>query len=155
MTGKDKLKFIGKVTVAHIVSYMVCGIIFMQIFDYMNFTQNDVSWRKLEDDWIIRLAPLFQIIRGVLFGVVLLLIKDCFMNKKLGWLKLWTIIATLCIFNTSSTCPGSIEGFVYLIPSDEPFRVKLGGTLEILTQTLLFSLIVTLKRPRKNVLPES
>jgi len=151
MIGKEKLKFIGKVTVAHIVSYMLCGIIFMQIFDYMSFIQNDAAWRTVEDDWIIRLALLFQIVRGALFGVVLLLMKDCFIDKKLGWLRLWAIIAILCIFNTSSTCPGSIEGFVYLVPSDEPLRVKLGGMLEILTQTLLFSLIVTFKRRKKEV----
>jgi hypothetical protein len=145
---KEKLKFIGKVTVAHIVSYTICGMIFMQIFDYMSFIQNNTAWRSLEDDWIIGLALLFQIVRGALFGVVLLLMKDCFMDKKLGWLKLWAIIAILCLFNTSSPCPGSIEGFVYLVPPDEPLRIKLGGMLEILTQTLLFSLIVTFKRPK-------
>jgi hypothetical protein len=146
---KGKVIFIGKVTVAHIVTYTLCGVIFMQIFDYMSFIQNDPAWRSMEDDWIIRFVFLFQIVRGVLFGIVLLLMKDCFIDKKLGWLKLWAVIAILCIFNTSGTCPGSIEGFVYLVPSDEPLRVKLGGMLEILTQTLLFSLIVTFKR-RKN-----
>ncbi len=120
----------------------------MQLFDYLNTIRNAPTWRS-EDDWIFQFAILFQIIRGMLYGIVLLLIRDSFLNKKLAWLRLWAIVTILCLFNTSSPAPGSIEGFIYLTPSNEPLIFRLGGMLEILMQTLLFSVMITFKIPRK------
>ena len=54
----------------------------------------------------------------------------------------------LGIFNTPGTAPGSIEGFIYLLPSNEPLSLQIGGMLEILIQTLIFSIIVIFKRKK-------
>ena len=119
---------------------------FSQIFGYQN-SLSDAGMRDM-NSIIVGLAPLFQIIRGLLFAIVLWMIRDVFMNKKYGWLKLWIILIILGIFNTPGTAPGSIEGFIYLLPSNEPLSLQIGGMLEILIQTLIFSIIVIFKRKK-------
>lgn len=143
---KEKRNFILKVTIAHVLTYIVCGMVFSQIFGYQN-SLSDAGMRDM-NSIIVGLAPLFQIIRGLLFAIVLWMIRDVFMNKKYGWLKLWIILIILGIFNTPGTAPGSIEGFIYLHPINEPLSLQIGGMLEILIQTLIFSIIVTLKRKK-------
>lgn len=143
---KEKRNFILKVTIAHVLTYIVCGMVFSQIFGYQN-SLSDAGMRDM-NSIIVGLAPLFQIIRGLLFAIVLWMIRDVFMNKKYGWLKLWIILIILGIFNTPGTAPGSIEGFIYLLPSNEPLSLQIGGMMEILIQTLIFSIIVTFKRKK-------
>ncbi|WP_297994478.1 hypothetical protein [uncultured Clostridium sp.] len=143
---KEKRNFILKVTIAHVLTYIVCGMIFSQIFSYQN-SLSDAGMRDM-NSIIVGLAPVFQIIRGLLFAIVLWMIRDVFMNKKYGWLKLWIILIILGIFNTPGTAPGSIEGFIYLLPSNEPLSLQIGGMLEILIQTLTFSIIVNFKRKK-------
>ena len=143
---KEKRNFILKVTIAHVLTYIVCGMIFSQIFSYQN-SLSDAGMRDM-NSIIVGLAPVFQIIRGLLFAIGLWMIRDVFMNKKYGWLKLWIILIILGIFNTPGTAPGSIEGFIYLLPSNEPLSLQIGGMLEILIQTLTFSIIVNFKRKK-------
>ena len=103
------------------------------------------------DDPIVALAPVFQIARGALFALVLWLIRPAFMERKHGWLVVWAVVAIVGIFNTPATSPGSIEALIYLAPTDEPLNISIGGTLEILLQTLLFSVASTwwVKRPAR------
>jgi hypothetical protein len=148
MTRKARGGFIIKVTLIHVLTYVVCGIVFSQIFGYQDALVNNTTMRGMDDPFVMA-APLFQIVRGLLFGVVLLWIKDAFLGKKFGWLRLWAIVLILSVFNTPAPSPGSIEGFIYLLPTDEPLVLQIGGTLEILLQTLLVSVLVTLKRLRR------
>jgi hypothetical protein len=148
MTRKEKSKFIIRVTITHLITYVLCGIIFSQLFSYQDTLANNTTMRSMSDP-LVMAAPLFQIVRGALFGFVLLWIKEVFVDKRLGWLKLWIIILILGVFNTPAPSLGSIEGFIYLIPTDEPLIHQIGGMLEILVQTLLFSVLLTIKRPRK------
>lgn len=151
MTRKEKTKFIIKVTISHFVTYMICGMIAMPLFNYLDTLAGSTAMIS-GDDLMAKaaLVPLCQILRGVLFGIVLLLIKDAFIDKKLGWLRLWIIILILSFFNTPAPSPGSIEGFLYLAPATEPLLFQIGGNLEIFVQTLLFSILVTFRRPKKS-----
>ncbi|WP_418746871.1 hypothetical protein [Frisingicoccus sp.] len=140
---KEKRKFFIRVTVAHTVTYIIFGMIFSQIFSY----QNSLSSAGMRDmnSLIVGLAPLFQIVRGLLFAIVLWLIRDVFLGKRYGWLKVWIILVILGIFNTPGTAPGSIEGFIYLLPTSAPLSLQIGGLLEIVLQTLVFSILVTFR----------
>jgi hypothetical protein len=103
------------------------------------------------DSIILQLTPVFQIIRGILYGIVFLLIKDIIYSKY-GVIKLYVLMIIIGIFNIPEPVSNSIEGFIYLIPT-EPLNILIGGTLEILTQNLLFCLIVCTKwRELKNKL---
>lgn len=137
MCSKERNKFIFKVTIIHLITYVACGILFMQIFDYQS-TLGAAGMRDT-NSLIVGLAPLFQIFRGLLFGIVLWIIRDSFINNKYGWLIIWFIIIIVGIFNTPATSPGSIEYFIYYEPSNEPWNLEVGGMLEVLTQTFIFS----------------
>lgn len=152
---KEKLTFGTKVTIAHVLTYTLCGVAAMALFDY----QSSVAaiGMRSTDDRMVQMAPLFQIARGVLFGVVLWLLRPAFMERKHGWLVVWATIAILGIFNTPATSPGSIEALIYLEPASEPLNTSVGGTVEILAQTLLFSAAATwwVKRPARHALAGS
>ena len=132
-------KFILKVTIIHVVTYIACGMLSMALFDY----QSSVEQIGMRDtnSLIVGLAPLFQIFRGFLFGIVLWIIRDVFLSKKNGWLIIWIIILILGVFNTPATAPCSIEYFIYCEPALGTMKVELGGLIEILIQTFLFSIL--------------
>lgn len=136
---KKAVQFISKITIIHIITYIICGMIFMQVFDY----QSTLSQAGMRDtnSLIVGLAPVFQILRGILFGIILWLFRDSFINKKYGWLILWMMIVIVGIINTPATSPGSIEYLIYYEPSNEPWNLEVGGMLEILSQTFLFSVL--------------
>lgn len=146
---KNTVKFISKITVIHVITYIICGLIFMQVFDYQSIlAQADM---RDTNSLIVGLAPVFQIFRGILFGVVLWFFRESFFNRKYGWLILWMMIVIMGIINTPATSPGSIEYLIYYEPSNEPWNLEVGGMLEILYQTFLFSVLFfgTVKPLRK------
>lgn len=146
----NNLKFILKTTWLHIVTYILCGIIFSSIFNYHNlFAIDGVDKFMREFEGLSTLlGPLVQIIRGVLFGLVLLLFKDTFINKKYGWLRLWIILGIIGIINTPAPAPFSIEGLVY---TKLPLEFHLKGAPEVLIQTLLFSYLLTKPKRNRNI----
>lgn len=143
----NNIKFILQTTGAHILTYILCGIIFSTIFDYDALFAIDVvnNFMKEVGGSSTLLGPLVQVIRGLLFGVVLLLFKDIFVDKKYGWLKLWAILSIIGIINTPAPSPFSIEGIVY---TKLPLEFHLKGAPEILIQTLMFSYLVA--KPSKS-----
>ena len=140
--NKEKLLFIGKVTFAHVFTYMLCGLIAMNLFNYGDYwTLNQDTLRSLDDPVYYFTIPI-QMLRGILYSIVLLLIKDSIVYSKFGVLKLYVILIILGIFNCPDILPGSIEGFLHMAPNNDLMRIKIGGKLEILTQNLLFCIIV-------------
>jgi len=146
----EKFKFFTKVTLAHFITYMVCGIIAFNLFNYGDFVEN-LGFRPMEEISMTMLV-LGQIIRGILFGIVIWLIKDSLIGKKLGWLKLWVTLVILGIFNTYGPNTGSIEGMIYLDLAQFEYVPVSGlfSLLEITVQPLLFSIIVTYQRKKSN-----
>ena len=143
----ENIGFFIKVVVTHVLTYTVCGMIFYKINNYKELVENNkpFEWRsKTGRDGIIwRLVPVFQIFRGILFGIVLLLIKDTIIDTNLGFIKLFSILTIVGLLNVYQPSPGSIEGFIYIKPDKEiTFRQSIGGYIEIMIQILIFSIIV-------------
>lgn len=147
---KNNINFILKVTGFHLLTYMLCGIVFAELFDYQTLftTGNTEYFMKPVEGAAVKIGPFIQVIRGVLFGAVLLLFKDAFVEKRLGWLKLWLIILILGIINTPGPAPFSIEGVVY---TKLPLEFHLKGAIEIMVQTLLFSYLVAKPKGNKKI----
>ncbi|WP_418223521.1 hypothetical protein [Clostridium isatidis] len=137
---KKNFMFIFKITLIHVLTYIVCGIIFSMFFKYQESLKVTEGFRDM-NHIMVRLSPIFQVGRGILFGLVLLLIRNSFQRKKHDWLKLWFLIIVIGIFNTPATAPFSIEEFIYCEPSNMAWNLQLGGLAEILVQTLLFSFL--------------
>jgi hypothetical protein len=134
-----KLKFIAKVTVAHFVTYFICGMLFSRLFDYETLFELGNAKYFMRDFYGVSslLGPFVQIIRGMLIGCILLVLKDTLLKEKGAGLKLWLVFAGLGIICAPSAAPVSIEGVVY---TQLPLEFHLRGAPEILVQTLLFSL---------------
>ena len=147
--SNEKFRFFMKVITAHVITYAVVTIMAMPLtFDYAESVMELMGFRPLDE--ISLGAVLFaQIIRGLLLGIVIWWIKDSIIGKKLAWLKLWTILIILGIFNTYGPAHGSIQGLIYLAPiEDLPVTASL-GMLEVLAQPLLFSIAVTFQRKKQ------
>jgi hypothetical protein len=142
---KEKLQFLGKVTIAHVITYAVVTIIAMPLtVNYIDIAIEFMGFKSL-DEISIGAVLIGQIIRGLLLGIVIWWIKDSIIGKKLAWLKLWAILVILGIFNTYGPAHGSIQGLLYLAPiEDIPAGMSL-GILETLAQPLLFSIVVCTK----------
>jgi hypothetical protein len=149
---KEPVLFFTKVTAAHIVTYIVCGMIAFNLLNYGAFIEL-IGFRLLEEISFPTIL-IGQIVRGILFGFVIWWIRDSIIGKKLGWLKLWGILIILGIFNTYGPNMGSIEGMIYLDTSSfEGVPVSgLASLFEITVQPLLFSLIVTFRRKKASTI---
>jgi hypothetical protein len=79
------------------------------------------------------------LIRGLIFSIVLWIYKDSFLFQKYGWLKLWGLLVGLSILSTTGPAPGSVEGMIY---TKIPWVTQLKGYLEVVPQTLLFSVFL-------------
>lgn len=91
------------------------------------------------DDPLARAGPLFQPLRGLLFGFIFYLLRDVFFLENNGWLVMWTNLVVVGIISTFAPAPGSIEGFVYTKLT--PKKSGIGGMVEVLVQSFLLSTI--------------
>ena len=148
--SNEKFRFFTKVTTTHVITYIVVALISAPLtFDYADNIVELMGFRPL-DEINMGAVLIGQIIRGLLLGVVIWWIKDSIIGKKFGWLKLWAILVILGIFNTYGAAHGSIQGLIYLAPMEDiPLSMSL-GSLQIIVQPLIFSIIVTFQRKSTN-----
>jgi hypothetical protein len=126
------------------------GIIAASILDYKEIFENpplSYLMKPINSPWVA-VGPILQIFRGLVFSIALWFFKDNFLYKKYGWLKLWGLIVGLSILSTVGPTPGSIEGLIY---TKIPVISQLKGYIEVLPQTLFFSLLVFFwyEKPKK------
>lgn len=133
--------FFWRITSAHIITYFLAGVFAYQFLNYKELFQTFPfsAFMKPVDSPIIAAGPILQIIRGFIFSIALWSFRDIFLNTKYGWLKLWGLLLGLSILSTAAAAPGSVEGFIY---TTIPVEKQVVGYLEVMPQTLLFSLIV-------------
>jgi len=85
-------------------------------------------------------VPLFQVLCGALFGIVIYLLRELLLKPKYGWLTLWMVLDIVGVMSPFSATPGSIEGMIYTTLS---LQFQINGLPEILLQSLLLSVITT------------
>lgn len=133
---------VTKTTVVHTVTYFVAGALAYAFFDYRSLWDEPVFnvYMRRMDDPVLMAGPLFQPIRGVLFGVVFYLLRREYFGRAYGWLTIWAVLVVLGMLSTFGPAPGSIEGLIYTtIPFGSQFG---GGSIETLAQAITFSFIV-------------
>jgi hypothetical protein len=138
----------------HCITYFVFGIIASSIFNYRELFEHPIiiDYYKPYGSTVVLLGPALQIIRGLLFGFVLLPIREYLRNEKLGWLWLWSVFIVIGIIGTPAASPSSIEGLIY---TKIPVWFHLIGLPEITLQTLAFSILVHRKeRAEDHPLPK-
>ncbi len=140
-TRPTLIETVVKTIVTHTVTYFIMGLLAYTILDYARFFAEsglNLIMRPINDPWVMA-GPLFQPIRGILFGIVFYLLREPFFGKKNGWLVMWIVLVVVGIIGTFGPTPGSLEGMLYTV---FPLWVHLKGLPEVLLQSLFLSLIL-------------
>jgi hypothetical protein len=131
---------ISKFAIVHTVTYFLTGLLAFTVFDYAGrFAEPAVAhfMRQADDPWVAS-GPLFQVVRGALFGAVFYPLREIVFARKNGWLILWLVLVVVGIVAPFGAAPSSIEGIVYTVL---PMSFHVVGLPEVLTQALLLSFI--------------
>ena len=140
----EKPGFLGillKSAVVHTVTYIVAGLLALIFMDYATrYADPQVAlYMRQTDDPLVMAGPLFQPIRGILFGLVFYLLRDTLFGRRNGWLVMWVTLVVVGVLSTFGPSPGSIEGMIYTV---WPLKANLWGLPEVLFQTLALSLVL-------------
>lgn len=143
-------QFFWRITSCHMVTYCIMGLLASTFLDYKTFYGKEILvtfMRQIESPWVAA-GPSLQVVRGLLFALILWPIRDSFLEEKKGWLNLWLLFIGLAILGTAGPAPGSLEGMVY---TQLPIADHLWGLPEVIIQTMLFSFAVVFwyKKPSK------
>ncbi len=130
-----------KTLVIHTVTYFIVGLLASLLLDYARFFSEsslNLIMRPTSDPWVMA-GPLFQPVRGILFGIVFYLLREPFFEKKNGWLVMWLVLVLVGIIGVFGPAPGSLEGMIYTV---FPLSVHLRSLPELLLQSLFLSLLL-------------
>lgn len=134
-------RFVASASVSHAVTYFVAGIIAAQALGYAALFEQPI----LRDYYLpsgsvdIVASGLAQLVRGAMFGLVLLPFRGALAATRLGWLWLWLLFCAIGVLGTPAASPGSFEGVLY---SRLPLWFHLVALPEVMLQTLAFSVLV-------------
>ncbi len=130
-----------KTVVTHTITYFLMGLLALFIFDYATlYAETSLSlFMRQTSHPLVMAGPLFQPLRGFLFGVVFFLLREVFFDKKYGWLVMWVMLVIVGILSPFGPSPGSIEGMIYTVL---PLPVHMIGQIEVYLQSLLLSIVV-------------
>ena len=140
--GRPSLgELVVKTIVTHTLTYFLVGLAAFWSFAYARkFAEPGVrSLMRQTDDPLVMAGPLFQPIRGLLFGLVFYLLREPLFGARTGWLVLWLVLVVVGILGTFGPAPGSVEGMIY---TTLPFRFQLESLPEIVVQALALSTLV-------------
>jgi len=141
--SKEEIKpFLWRIIYSHMIAYFVAGLFAVTFMNYKEHFASDTLALLMRpvDSPIVALGPIFQIIRGLIIGLVLLPLRKCFVEDKNGFLKLALLIFGLSAVSTIGPTPGSFEGIVYTIL---PIQYHLLGIPETIIYILLFIAILS------------
>lgn len=139
---KDKfLTFFWRITASHMVTYFIMGVIAFFLLDYENLFSGDILryYMKPTDSQWVAMGPALQVIRGLIFAIVLWPFRTIILKSNGGWIKLWGLLFGMSILSTAGPAPGSIEGMIY---TQIPVMNQIMYLPETILQTGLFSWIV-------------
>jgi len=127
-----------KTALVHTITYFIAGILAYTTMDYAKAFSDPAlhGYMRATTERIVMAGPLFQPIRGLLFGLVFYLVRDSTFARSRGWLTIWMILLIVGIMDTFGPAPGSIEGLIY---TTLPAGRQIFGLWEVVLQTLLFS----------------
>jgi hypothetical protein len=139
-----------KTMVVHTITYFLVGLLAFLALDYTaRFSDpGAAAYNRPTSDPLVMAGPLFQPIRGFLFGIVFYLLRESFFRRPRGWLTLWVTLVVIGIIGQFTGGLGSIEGLVY---SKIPALFQLLLLPEVIVQTFLLSVLLFywINHPRK------
>jgi hypothetical protein len=130
-----------KTAVAHTVTYVFAGLLAYTLFNYPRlFAETELRYfMRQTSDPLLRLGPLFQPLRGIIFGIAFFILRKSFFSESDGWLLMWITLVCLSVLSSFGPTTTSIEGMIF---TKLPLRIHLIGLPEILLQSFLLSFVV-------------
>ena len=104
-----------KTTSVHTVTYFIIGVLSFLLLDYTTKYADPLvaNFVRQTDDPLVMAGPFFQILRGLLFGIVFYFLRESIFPHKRGWLTLWVTLMIVGILSPFGAAPSSIEGMIY------------------------------------------
>jgi hypothetical protein len=130
-----------KSALAHSVTYFLVGVVASLWLDYEHwFAESRLHcFMRPMSEPLVMAGPLFQPLRGALFGAAFYVLKEPLLHRQQGWLSMWLVLVVLGIVNTFGPTAGSLEGMIYTTLS---WRDHMRGLPEVIVQSLLLSLSI-------------
>ena len=122
----------------HTVTYFLIGWISSSLFDYAARYADPLlgNYMRQVSHPLVAAGPLFQVFRGLLFGLVFYLLKSVYFDQKRGWLPVWLVLLIVGVISTFGPTPGSIEGMIY---TNVPMAFHFIGLPEVVVQSFLLA----------------
>jgi hypothetical protein len=129
-----------KTTVVHTVTYFIAGLFAFTFLDYgAKYADPIVAGLMRQTDHpLVAAGPMFQILRGFLFGIVFYTLREIIFPQKRGWLTLWLVLVIVGILSPFGAAPGSIEGMLYTVL---PVWFHITGFPEVFVQAGLLAFL--------------
>ena len=142
--------FAWRVVSLHMLTYFLAGLAAFLLMDYRQLledTELRYLMRPVSSPWVA-IGPALQVIRGMLFALILYPFASEIIRRKNGAVLLWGLFVGLAILGTAGPSPGSLEGMIY---TKVELIHHLRGLPEVLLQTLLFSfgLVAWCRKPAR------
>ena len=149
-----RLAFVLRAALYHSLTYVFFGLLASRLLDYQHALTSPIISDYMKDPLSeVGFGPWLQPVRGLLFGLVLLPLRQLLSERERGWLILWGLFLVIGILGTPAAAPSSLEGLIY---SRLPLWYHLFGLPEIVLQTLAFSVLLHRStRPRPPPSPTS
>lgn len=127
-----------KTTFIHTVTYFLIGVLAFTFLDYAGKYADPTiaTLMRQTNDPLVAGGPLFQVVRGLLFGIAFYPLREIVFARKKGWLILWLVLVIVGILSPFGPSPSSIEGMIYTIL---PIWFHLVGLPEVVIQALLLA----------------
>ena len=131
-----------KTAVVHTVTYFVMGLLAFTLFDYAGRYADPIVAKLMRqtNEPLVAGGPLFQVVRGLLFGLAFYPLREIVFARKNGWLILWLVLVVLGILSPFGAAPSSIEGVIYTVL---PVWFHLVGLPEVVIQALLLAVLTS------------
>ncbi len=129
-----------KTAIIHSVTYFLVGLLAFTFFDYAGKYADPTiaNLMRQTNDPLVASGPLFQVLRGVLFGLAFYPLREIIFARKNGWLILWWVLVVVGILSPFGPSPSSIEGMIYTIL---PMWFHIVGLPEVVIQSLLLAFL--------------
>lgn len=106
-----------KTAAVHTVTYFIVGVL---SFLFLNYTVKYAdpavaNYVRQTDHPLVAAGPFFQILRGLLFGIVFYALRGSIFPHRRGWLTLWLALVVIGILSPFGAAPSSIEGMIYTV----------------------------------------
>ena len=139
-----------KTTIIHTVTYFLMGLLAFTFLDYSSKYADPTiaNLMRQTSDPLVASGPLFQVLRGILFGIAFYLLREIVFARKKGWLILWLVLIIVGILSPFGASPGSIEGMIYTVL---PMWFHITGLPEVIIQALLLAFLTHywVRHPKK------